>query len=43
MIYLIIPKVLDTYIQTHRASDEAGPRGAFAPKKEPIAAILKFV
>ena len=22
------------YIQTHRASDEAGPRGAFAPKKE---------
>ena len=31
-IYLIITKVLHTYRQTDRPSDEAGPRGAFAPK-----------
>ena len=33
VIYLIIAKVLHTYRQTYRPSDEAGPRGAFAPKK----------
>ena len=27
-------KVLQTYIQTYRPSDEAGPRGAFAPKNK---------
>ena len=36
MIYLIIAKVLHMYIQIYRQtyipSDEAGPRGAFAPK-----------
>ena len=34
MIYLIIAKVLQTYIHIdYRASDEAGPREAFATKK----------
>ena len=27
---------LKCYIQTYRASDEVGPRGAFAPKNKPI-------
>ena len=33
---------IHTYIQTDidRASDEAGPRGAFAPKKERYLSIL---
>ena len=36
-------KVLHTYRQTYRPSDEAGPRGAFAPKNDesPEGKILK--
>ena len=32
VIYSIITKELHTYRHTYRPSDEAGPRGAFAPK-----------
>ena len=32
-------KVLQTYRHTYRPSDEAGPRGAFAPKKTYILSL----
>ena len=31
-VHILKAKVLQTYRQTYRPSDEAGTRGAFAPK-----------
>ena len=35
--------MLQTYIQTYRPSDEAGPRGAFAPKNEMVVNYYNFL
>ena len=42
MLHTYIHTYRQTYRQTYRASDEAGPRGALAPKNVPNILLLLF-